>query len=66
MFRRRKASSAPTDDQRVVLDVENVITRLDAAIDRLDGVYTLLLPVVNKIQSGQHNDIGRRHLGTSH
>ena len=64
MFR-RPSSPPPTDDQRVVLDVENVITRLDAAIDRLDGVYTLLLPVVNKLQLGQRDDIGR-NLGASH
>jgi hypothetical protein len=49
VFRNRRRPELPEPDRQMKVDVENVITRLDAVVDRLDIVYDRLLPLVDAL-----------------
>lgn len=50
MFRNRRKSEPPDSlDQKLAVDVANVITRVDAVVDRIDVVVDRLMPLVDRL-----------------
>lgn len=46
LFGRRQHTPAPSPEERRAKSVQSVLSRLDAVVDRLEGVYAQIAPLL--------------------